>query len=339
MRRLLQRQNTNKAAGPDGVTPATLKDCANELAFILSFIFNWSLNCATVPACFKSALIIPVPKKNNITCLNDYRPVALTSVVMKVFERLVCKFLSHITLDRHQFAYRANRGVDDAVSLCIHFILQHLDCKSTYARVLFIDFSSAFNTILPIRLFNCLLSMGVDSSLCHWLLSFLSNRTQCVKVQNIISSTKTLNTGAPQGCVLSPLLFSLYTNSCISSSPSVKLLKFADDTTVIGLIRAGDETSYREEVNHLVQWCAVNNLSLNISKTKELIVDFRKQAGQHIPISINGQVVERVDSFRFLGTTIHQSLSWNLNTSLIISKAHQRLHSDSSRNLGSVEQA
>lgn len=125
---------------------------------------------------------------------------------------------------------------------------------------------------------------------------------------------------------MSPLLFSLYTNSCTSNSPSVKLLKFADDTTVIGLIRDKDETSYRDEVEHLVQWCTVNNLTLNISKTKELIVDFRKSAGQHTPICINGQVVEWVDSFRFLGTTIHQSLSWNLNTSLIISKAQQRLY-------------
>ena len=271
-------------------------------------------------------MIIPVPKKRNITCLNDYRPVALTSVVMKVLERLVCRYLTYITLDPHQFAYRANRGVDDAVSLCTHFILQHLNTKSTNARVLFIDFSWAFNTIIPLRLYNFLLAAGVDAVLCQWILNFLSSRKQCVKIQNNVSSPRILNTGAPQRCVLSPLLFSLYTNNCTSNSASVKMLKFADDTTVIGLISDGEESTYRSEVEQLVQWCEDNNLILNTTKTKELIIDYGKKAGQHLPISINGQVVEWVSSFRFLGTTIHQSLSWNLNISLIISKSNQRIY-------------
>ena len=104
------------------------------------------------------------------------------------------------------------------------------------------------------------------------------------------------------------------------------MLKFADDTTVIGLISDGEESTYRSEVEQLVQWCEDNTLILYTTKTKELIIDYRKKAGQHLPISINGQVVEWVSSFRFLGTTIHQSLSWNLNISLIISKSHQRLY-------------
>ncbi len=90
--------------------------------------------------------IIPVPKKPKITGLNDYRPVALTSVVMKSFERLVLAHLKDITgplLDPLQFAYRANRSVDDAVNMGLHYILQHLDKPGTYARILFVDFSSA----------------------------------------------------------------------------------------------------------------------------------------------------------------------------------------------------
>ncbi len=80
----------------------------------------------------------------------------------------------------------------------------------------------------------------------------------------------------PAGCVLSPLLFSLYTNSCTSSHQSVKLLKFADDTTLIGLISGGDESAYRWEIDHLVTWCSQNNLELNALKTVEMVVDFRK---------------------------------------------------------------
>lgn len=83
VRTLLRQLNTRKAAGPDDVAPATLRHRSNKLTPVLTSIFNWSLQLSIVPACFKSAVIIPVHKKNNITCLHDYRPVALT-VIMKV---------------------------------------------------------------------------------------------------------------------------------------------------------------------------------------------------------------------------------------------------------------
>ncbi|KAK3514930.1 hypothetical protein QTP86_005256, partial [Hemibagrus guttatus] len=95
---------------------------------------------------------------------------------------------------------------------------------------------------------------------------------------------------------------------------------------VIGLISDNDETSYRVEVQHLVAWCADNNLLLNTSKTKELIIDFRREKGRtYDPIHINGMAVERVSSFKFLETHISEDLSWTTNTSSLVKKAHQCL--------------
>ncbi|KAK9536483.1 hypothetical protein VZT92_006258 [Zoarces viviparus] len=280
--RLFKKQNPRKAAGPDSVSPSTLKYCADQLSPVFTDIFNTSLETCQVPACFKASTIIPVPKKTRITGLNDYRPVTLTSVVMKSFERLVLSHLKTLTdplLDPLQFAYRANRSVDDAVNMAHHFILQHLDSPGTYARILFVDFNSAFNTIIPSLLHDKLSQLQVPDSTCKWITDFLSDRKHRVKLGKHVSSSRTTSTGSPQGCVISLLLFSLYTNSCTSSHQSVKLLKFADDTPLIGLISGGDESAYRWETDHLVTcWCRSNNLELNALKTVEMVVDFRKNA-------------------------------------------------------------
>ncbi|KAK3539408.1 hypothetical protein QTP70_006465 [Hemibagrus guttatus] len=329
VRQIFLKQKKRKAPGPDGVTPACLKTCADQLAFIFSQIFNRSLELCEVPACFKRSTIIPIPKKPKITGLNDYRPVALTSVVMKSFERLVLAYLKNITgplLDPLQFAYRANRSVDDAVNMGLHFILQHLDKSGTYVRLQFVDFSSAFNTIIPTLLQTKLTQLSVPSSICQWITSFLTDRHQLVKLGKFKSNSRITSTGAPQGCVLSPLLFFLYTNDCTSTDPSVKLLKFADDTTVIGLIQDGDESAYRQEIEQLAAWCSRNNLELNTLKTVEMIVDFRRYTPALPPLTIMNSTVPTVESFRFLGTTISQDLKWDTHIDATIKKAQQRLY-------------
>ncbi len=155
------------------------------------------------PPPLKKSIIIPVPKNSKPSCLNDYRPVALTSTVMKVFERLIVFFqnrypimvkclnigknigkpiyrsisiTNHIcssipaTLDPLQFAYRPNRSTDDAISQVLHSSLSLIDSKNgNYVRLLFIDYSSAFNTIVPIKLAVKLSDLGLNTSLCNWI--------------------------------------------------------------------------------------------------------------------------------------------------------------------------
>ncbi|KAK1790950.1 hypothetical protein P4O66_014792 [Electrophorus voltai] len=167
--------------------------------------------------------------------------------------------------------------------------------------MLFVDYSSAFNTIIPSLLTTKLEDLGLHPSLCDWISNFLTDRPQSVRVGNCVSSTLTLSTGAPQGCVLSPLLYSLYTYDCTATSSSTIIVKFADDTVVMGLISDNDERAYLEEIKHLENWCQENNLLLNVSKTKELIVNCSKKQERHYqPVRISGNTVERVDSFRRL---------------------------------------
>ncbi len=184
--------------------------------------------------------------------------------------------------------------MDDAVNMGLHFILQHLDRPGTYVRI--------------------------PTSISQWITSFLTDRQQVVRLGKLSSSTRTISTGAPQGCVLSPLLFSLYTNDCTSKDPSVKLLKFADDTTLIGLTQDGDKSAYRQEVKELAVWCSLNNLQLNMLKTVEMIVNFRRNRPALPPLSITNSTVTAVESFRFLGTTISQDLKWDNHIESIVKK-------------------
>ncbi|GFR59118.1 Non-LTR (Long terminal repeat) retrotransposon and domain-containing protein [Elysia marginata] len=129
----LTRLDVKKAAGPDN-KPRLLKTCSNQLAPIFTFIFNWSLvtGTSTIPLCFKQSTIIPVPKKPSTETLNDYRPVALTSLIMKCFEKFLPSYLSSLlppNFDIFQFAYRINRSIDDAIAIETHKILTHLERK------------------------------------------------------------------------------------------------------------------------------------------------------------------------------------------------------------------
>ncbi len=184
--------------------------------------------------------------------------------------------------------------------------------------MLFIDYSSAFNTIVPSKLITKLRDLGLNTTLCDWILNFLTGRPQAVRIGSTTSSTLTLNTSAPQGCMLSPLLYSLFTHDWVATHSYNTTIEFAENMSIIGLIAGDNETAYREEVRALTSWGQDNNRHLNVSKTKELTVDYRKPQGVgHAPLSINGTTVVH---------TVHSSedLAWTHHTDNITKTARQQ---------------
>ena len=233
----LKRIKYGKASGPDKIGSKLLKSCAEQLASPICKIFQASLDQSTVPDEWKMSEIIPIPKINHPKEFNDFRPVALTSVIMKCLEhivkKLICTSIDPLR-DNLQFAYCQGRSVQDAGLTLLHQTCEHLENRNSQVRILFIDFSSAFNTIQPHVLLNKLKEMNVSSNLILWINSYLSQRSQYTKLNNAKSNIIITNTGAPQGCVLSPLLFTLYTNNCKSNYPSCFIIKYADVTAIVG---------------------------------------------------------------------------------------------------------
>ena len=252
---------------------------------------------------------------------------------MKCLEKIIKNLLqAQVTIytDPCQFAYWSKRCVDDATLSLIDYVLEHVDRANTVAqkyfvKILFVDFSSAFNTIQPHIMTRKLSKMKVHPSLILWVNEFLTERPQYVKFLGSKSDMLFTNTGAPQGCVLSPMLFTLYTSDCRTIKKGCQLYKYADDTALVGRCINNDEL-YRTEVDRFTTWCEENFLELNVKKTKEMVVDFRKNVVEHEPLYIANELVESVSEYKYLGTTLDNTFSFATNTNTLHKKVQSRVY-------------
>ena len=167
---------------------------------------NITLQHGRVPTLWKTICIVPVPKKNRPSELMDFRPAALTSHLMKTLEQLFLNLLRP-QIQHAEDSLQRSCGGSHLILYLLHWAHSHLDNRSGTVRILFLDFSNAFSTIQPLLL----IQMGVDACLVAWISSYLTDRLQHVRLKDITSDTVVSSIGAPQGSVLSPLLFTLNT--------------------------------------------------------------------------------------------------------------------------------
>jgi hypothetical protein len=330
----LRQLDVRKPPGPDGLLPRVLKLAAVPLTPVVKQIFENSLHQRRVPSLWTIAKIKPIPKGTNTPKHpTEFRPIAITSTLVKILERII---LQHLTTtlepDNSQFAYKSNRGVGDAILCVTDLLMGHIDKKAgNYCRRLFIDFSSAFNTLVPNKLMECLDSLHADQDVMGWIASFLCPRRQYVTYNNETSSTITTLIGTPQGSVISPYLFTTYIASLKSDYQNVKMFKYADDIIIVGLFEASrpqEEEHYFEVITDTVAECDRLELKVNTSKTKEMVVSrgaSRTNNDNITPVVINDQPIETVTEYRYLGTTITSNLDFNVNYQEKAKKARKRL--------------
>lgn len=165
---------------------------------------------------------------------------------------------------------------------------------------------------------------GVDRHLAAWTTDYLTNRPQYVRLRDCVSDVVVCSTGAPQGTVLSPFLFTLYTSDFTYNTDTCHLQKFSDDTAIVG--RVSEDLEYREVITNFVTWCELNHLRINASKTKEVVIDFRRKAPRTAPVNIQGLDIEMVEEYKYLGVHLNNKLDWSHNTDVLYRKGQSRLH-------------
>lgn len=329
VRKLLMWLNPRKGPGPDNIIPRVLKLCAQQLAPIITSLFQASIKQRTTPKLWKTAIIKPIPKTQRPTEPKHFRPIAITSCLSKLLEKVVKSHIMENTeLDKFQFAYQPNRSTQDAVLCLVTTISEFIDKKPEHiARSLFLDFSSAFNTINVEILMERLVHLHPDIR--GWIKSLLSDRIQYTSFDGILSRAIITNTGTPQGTVLSPLLFSIYTNIITSEEPTVSVLKYADDTVLTGLIaNQSDQETYDSEIARICRLCKDLDLILNSDKTKEMLFSTKRTFPTVKPTLLNesSSPIELSTEIKYLGILIDNRLKFSSQCQLTISKANQKLY-------------
>ncbi|KAK3542704.1 hypothetical protein QTP86_034787 [Hemibagrus guttatus] len=313
-----------------------------------------------MPEEWRRSVLVPIFKnKGDMQSCSNYRGIKLMSHTMKLWERVVeARLRKVVKICEQQYGFMPRNSTTDAI-FALRILMEKYRDGQRELHCVFVDLEKAYDRVAREELWYCMRKSGVAEKYVR-VVQDMYERSRTV-VRCAVGQTEEFNVevGLHQGSALSPFLFAIVMDQlleevrqespwtmmfaddiviCSESREQVEenlerpvygsnsIIKFADDTTVIGLISDNDETSYRAEVQHLVAWCADNNLLLNTSKTKELIIDFRREKGRmYDPIHINGMAVERVSSFKFLETHISEDLSWTTNTSSLVKKAHQCL--------------
>ena len=261
----------NSAAGPDGPPAMMLNKCRTSLTYPLFLIWRKSVNEGIVPNSCKLGNIIPIHKGKSRAIAKNYRSVALTSLLVKTFEKVVCKQLVQY-FDEHEMFNDSQHGFRSSWS-CLSQFLAHFDHitrlleEGKSVDVVYLDFAKAFDKVDIGKNLRKLKSLGIHGNLGKWLLSFLSGRLQCVLVNGKKSQPKPVLSGVPQGSVLGPLLFLILIGDIDKDIVTPFLSSFADDTRVGHAIASKEDmTQLQTDLETVYCWAVRNNMEFNSDK-------------------------------------------------------------------------
>jgi hypothetical protein len=330
------------SSGHDDISTKLIKETINLIHRPITHIVNRSFHTGVVPTKLKIAKVIPIFKNSDNSLIKNYRPISLLSSFSKILEKImydkVTSFLDcNEILYKHQYGFRAKHSTIHPI---LHLINQCAEANNSHPKEhtlsIFCDLSKAFDVINHNILLNKLNHYGLRGIVNCWFQDYLSNRMQYVEIEKSKSKLCSIKCGVPQGSILGPLLYLIYVNDIPCSTHS-NILSFADDTSLY--LRNSNLTElFREanvSMNSLYEWFCANQLSLNATKTKYIII-----RAQHshcdftgLNIEINNTRLQRIGSqlkeksTKFLGILLDEHLTWKHHLRHINSKISRALFS------------
>ena len=323
---VLSKLQPNKAPGPDGLHPMMLRECANELAYPVSKIYAESFDSGILPTDWKSANISPIFKKGCKADPANYRPVALTSVLCKVMERLLrigmLNYLEHNgLLSQHQHGFTRKRS-------CLTNLLETFEAWTDAldtgygVDVVYLDFRKAFDTVPIQRLLYKLRYYGIEGRLYNWIEDFLTARKTRVNVRGSWSRWREVLSGVPQGSVLGPILFLIFVNDLPDwMKCSIKL--FADDTKIWNKIsKKEDQEELQEDLDSMMKWSDRWLLRLHLDKCKVMHIGHQVKTKYYLQGSDARTELTETTEERDLGVQVTNKLKVTAHCAKAAAKAN-----------------
>ena len=256
------------AAGPDGFPAILLKNCKTALATPLVILWTKSLEKGVVPELLKKSIITPIHKGGSRSTAANYRPISLTSHIIKIFEKIMRQHIVNYMNDNSLFnasqhGFRAGRSCLSQLLEQFDIILDILDTGAN-ADVVYLDFAKAFDKVDHKIVLSKIMKIGINGKIYEWIQSFLMNRYQSVMVNGITSDPQEVLSGVPQGSVLGPLIFLIMIGDINNEVKHSIVKSFADDTRATKSIASLDDVQrFQSDLQVIYSWTASNNKELN----------------------------------------------------------------------------
>ena len=313
-----------------------LKNCANTLAYPLSLLFKISYNTGSLPKEWNIANVVPIHEKGSKDDIKNYRPISLTSLVMKTFERLLKDELlirtSHL-LDCRQHGFLNFKScTTNLVNFTDKLVMSINDTQSLSTDVIYFDFSKAFDSVNhDLILHKLKYEYAIDGSLLKFLMNYLGEREQSVVLDGIKSSSKHVLSGVPQGSILGPILFVLFINDLPQGiSEDTHLALYADDTKIWRSIRNEEDiVQLQKDINNLHMWSINNKMMFHPDKCKVVTIKHKPSPLAMLPfVAYHYHLAENLlsyaDSERDLGVHVNKSFNFNEHCEKLLIKANQQ---------------